>query len=152
MFRHYRSQYSQGALILAVVPYLDLCVPQCFLLEEPAFCEGSLASCQRYSGILGSLSESRVFLINITRFLLDLAYSGVTLILSPVLCFYTDLGRLNFQNHTLPISFPLLSHFFCMEHTSVGKSRFIVVHVKKDTQVMIITIALFSQKNATMQL
>jgi hypothetical protein len=37
-------------------------------------------------------------------------------------------------------------------HTRVGKSRFTVVHMEKDMQVTIITIALLTQKNVTMHL
>jgi len=33
--------------------------------------------------------------------------------------------------------------------TGMGKSRFTVVHLEKDMQVMIITIALLTQKNVT---
>jgi len=35
-------------------------------------------------------------------------------------------------------------------YTGVGKSRFTVVCMEKDMQVMIITVALLTQKNATM--
>ena len=37
-----------------------------------------------------------------------------------------------------------------LQPTGVGKSRFAVVHMEKDMQVMIITIALLTQKYVTM--
>ena len=37
-------------------------------------------------------------------------------------------------------------------YTGVGKSRFTVVRLEKDVQIMIMTIALLAQKNVTIQL
>ena len=64
-------------------------------------------------------------------------------------CFkhFTDINWAHLSWHYPPpqsCSFPL---FFL--YTGVGKSRFTVVHMEKDMQVMITVIALLTQKNVT---
>ena len=43
-------------------------------------------------------------------------------------------------------------HIYVHTYTGIGKNRFTVVCMGKNMQVMVITIALLTQKNVTMQL
>jgi len=52
--------------------------------------------------------------------------------------------------HYFTFVYYLVNHMTYVKYTGMGKSRFTVVRTEKDMQVMIITIALLTQKNDTM--
>jgi hypothetical protein len=63
------------------------------------------------------------------------------------MCVRGKKGDKNFRAFTY---FSIYSKMKWKQYTGLSKSRFTVVRMEKDMQVMIITIALLTQKNVTM--